>query len=148
MMHSRGEVGARWLGRNPSALSFGSRCTTPATYKPLLSRGSFLEQGGVRANSNGGEAVIRIKFCYYPYYIPHSSIHRSHLSKHSIRSGVGVLADQLRPCALFPPGPDHVLEGLVGEEVGVTERHVRDWTRRVARVDPLFDGGPLIGEAI
>ena len=70
MIHSRGEVGARWLGRNLSALSFGSRCTTPATYKPLLSRDSFLEQGGVRANSNGGEAVIRIKFCYYPYYIP------------------------------------------------------------------------------
>ena len=69
-MHSRGEVGARWLGRNLSALSFDSRCTTPATYKPLLSRGPFLEQGGVRANSNGGEAVIRIKFCYYPYYIP------------------------------------------------------------------------------
>ena len=42
------------------------------SYKPLLSRGSFLEQGGVRANSNGGEAVIRIKFCYYPYYIPSS----------------------------------------------------------------------------
>ena len=72
MIHSRGEVGARWLGRNLSALSFGSRCTTPATYKPLLSRGSFLEQGGVGANSNGGEAVIRIKFCYYPYYIPSS----------------------------------------------------------------------------
>ena len=43
------------------------------SYKPLLSRGSFLEQGGVRANSNGGEAVIRIKFCYYPYYIPHAA---------------------------------------------------------------------------
>ena len=67
MMHSRGEVGARWLGRNLSALL--ARGALPS-YKHLLCRGSFLEQGGVGANSNGGEAVIRIKFCYYPYYIP------------------------------------------------------------------------------
>ena len=37
-------------------------------YGPMAGR--RIHQVGVGANSNGGEAVIRIKFCYYPYYIP------------------------------------------------------------------------------
>ena len=45
--------------------------TAPVQIVALFFRG----QGGVGANSNGGEAVIRIKFCYYPYYIPNASGH-------------------------------------------------------------------------
>ena len=65
MMRSRGEVRARWLGRNLSAL------LARGALSQLLNRGSLLEQGGVGANSNWGIAVIRIKFSYYPLLHPH-----------------------------------------------------------------------------